>query len=400
MPPNEITPRDGITPWLAGGRPVWNPLTRQVTFLDPNVTATPYRTTDTQVIVANGANFTLTGDAILTDWRSPRFVPGLGFGSYTRPTKFINPDGSYFWSQGHASVFNIYNLTAAQVSAVATADPGHFDIFQRRYSNSALTPAPAAWDVVGASVYVPASVTNQRLYHWDKVNVSAANYGELRNGTYNLEVEQQLLPNLYFSAGWFRQDLDTLENDPISQLATTTVSVDTNTHLPDGRVNPNFQRVFVDAQDPDTAETPELNETFRAMLAYDLDFTKSAGWARWLGRHRLLGFASRVENQYTQIRARYAFTDPSDPRFLTPLTAFGLHTARAAGYRYAGNSSTSRQIYYVGDNGAVGYGPSTTSPSRRSVAPRSRRSRLTTIPAASGSRRTSPPGRHQYFRCA
>ena len=200
--PNEITPRDGITPWLSGGRPVWNPLTRQVTFLDTNVTTAPYRTSDTQVIVVNGANVTLTGDSILTDRRSPRFVPGLGFGSYTRPTKFINPDGSYFWSQGQASVFNIYNLTAAQVSAVATADPGYFDIFQRRISNSALTPAPAAWDVVGTSVYVPASITNRSLYDYKKVNVAAANFGSMRNGTYNLEVEQQLLPNLHFSAGW------------------------------------------------------------------------------------------------------------------------------------------------------------------------------------------------------
>ncbi|WP_138223251.1 TonB-dependent receptor plug domain-containing protein [Nibricoccus aquaticus] len=354
--PNQLTPRDGVTPWLRAGRPVWNPLTQQVTYLDTGAVSAPYRTNDTQVIVYNGANVTLTGDAVLTDPRSPRYVAGLGFPSYARPTQFINPDGSNFWMQGRAGAFNIYGFTQAQINA----DPTRFNAFNARIAQSSVFAAPIGiYDIVGGGNFVPSSVTDQRIYDWNEVNIAATNYGEMRNATYNLEFEQQLLPNLFFSAGWFKQDLDTLEQYPISQLATTTLMVDVNQFLPDGRANPNYLRPFVDAQDPDTAKTPETNETYRAMLAYDLDFTKNDGWSKWLGRHRLLGYVSRQEGNVTTQRFRRAFSDPSDPRYVVPLTAMGLQTARAAGYRFAGNASGSRQVYYVGDGSSVvGYGPS------------------------------------------
>lgn len=352
--PNQIMPRDGVTPWLQAGRPVWNPLTRQVTYLDSGRTTAAYGVNDTLVVPINGANVTLTGNAILTDTRSPRYVPGLGFDN-TRATFTINPDGSYLAYQRQATVFNIYGLTQAQVNA----DPVLFDVFQRRTTSSALPPTPNAWSLAPTNWVAP-SVSDKHLYNYDKYNITAANFGRMRNGTYNLEFEQQLLSNLFFSAGWFRQDLDTLENYGIAQQAPTTIQIDTNTHLPDGRVNPNLGRPYVSDVQADTAQTPETTETYRAMLAYDLDFTKHAGWSKWLGRHRFLGFVSHQENVQSFIRQRFAFSDPSDPRFLAPVDALGLQTARVPGFSYAANGSNISRFYYIGGtDGLVSSGPAT-----------------------------------------
>lgn len=352
--PNQLMPRDAITPWFQAGRPVWNPLTRQVTYLDTGATTGSYGVNDTLVVNINGSNVTLTGNAILTDSRSPRYVPGLGFDS-TRATFTINPDSSYLAYQRQATVFNIYGLTQAQVNA----DPVLFDVFQRRTTSSALPPTPAAW-ALAASNWVAPSISDKRIYNWEKYNITAANYGTMHNGTYNLELEQQILSNLFFSAGWFKQDLDTLENYGIAQQGPTTVQIDTNTNLPDGRANPNLGRPYVSDGQADTAQTPETTETFRAMLAYDLDLTKHNSWVHWLGHHRFLGFASHQENVQSFIRQRYAFSDPTDPRFITPVNGLGLQAARPAGYSFASNASSINRFYYIGSgNGLISSGTAT-----------------------------------------
>jgi hypothetical protein len=310
----------------------------------------------------------------------------MGFVNLTRPSRMINPDGSFFWTQSQAQTFGIYpgpvtgaalrtnevtgSLSAAGVFTAPTMGTGPgtpYDIWSRRLTSSALPPAPASYDFIGATTYVAPGLSNKSLYDWEKINLGAPNHGEMRNTTYNLELEQQIFSNLFFSAGWFRQDLDSLENYTLSQLAPLTVFVDTNKNLPNGQGNPNYLRPYVDIQDPDTAQRPETNETFRAMLAYDLDFTKHDGFSRWLGRHRILAFGQHQEDIITQFRYRFAFSDPSDPRFLQSETALpfpgatGGVAARASniGFRYAGNASTTRQAWYIGHNGVVTTAPAT-----------------------------------------
>jgi hypothetical protein len=388
--PNQLTPRDGITPWLAAGRPTWDPLTRMVTFLDTGVTRGPYTNQNSELVpqsaITPGNLVRISGDTVLTDRRSSQFIPGLGFVNLGRPVRMINPDGSFFWTQAQATTFNIYAhptianqaLTGAHVTGtlsgtgvftpptlgVGAGSP--YDVWSRRLTSSALAPAPITYDLIGGTSYVAPSINNKALYDWEKINIQAVNHGEQRATTYNLEFEQQLLPNLFFSTGWFRQDLDSLENYPLSQLAPTTVLIDTNKNLPNGQANPNYLRPFVDIQDPDTAQTPETREIYRAMLAYDLDFTKRDGFLRWLGRHRILAFAQHQEEISTSYRYRFSFSDPSDPRFLRSEVALpfagaaGGVTPRSAqvGFRYSGNANTSRHAWYVGGpNGVVTAAP-------------------------------------------
>jgi len=396
--PNQLTPRDGITPWVNAGRPTWDPMTKQVTFLDGNVgqanyanlISTTYVNSLNQLVPTSAINPALTrisGDTVLTDRRSSLFIPGLGFVSGGRPSREINSDGTFFWVQSQATVYNIYNnplvptaalrtnevtgsLSATGVFTAPTMGTGAgspYDVWNRRMTSSALAPAPASYDLLGSGVYVAPAINNKKLYDWEKVNITAANHGETRNSTYNLEFEQEITPDLYFAAGWFRQDFDSLESYPLSQLQTATIYVDTNKNLINGLANPNYLRPYLDTTDPDIAQSPESNEIYRAMLAYNLDFTKNAGWSRFLGRHRILAYAQHQEDIQTQIRYRLAFSDPSDPRFLQSNSALpfagatGGVAARPAGYRYSGNASSSRQVYYVGDaNSGVGYAPSTT----------------------------------------
>lgn len=380
--PNQMTPRDGITPWLEGGRPVWDPLTRMVTLLDGGATRGPYYNSNTELVPTNSFNPTpvrISGDTVLTDRRSSQFVPGLGFVNLGRPVREINPDGSFFWTQAQAGTFNIYpnplvstaalrtnevtgSLSAAGVFTAPTMGTGPgtpYDIWSRRLTTSAIRPAPATYDFIGGNAYIAPAINNKALYDWEKVNITATNHGEMRNTTYNLELEQQILSNLYFSAGWFRQDLDSLENYPLSQLAAATVLIDTNKNLPNGQANPNYLRPYVDIQDPDTAQTPQVIDVARAMLAWDVDFTKHSGFTRFFGRHRILAFGQHQEDVATQYRYRFAFSDPSDPRFLQSETALpfagatgGVGTrASNIGFRYAGNASTTRHAWYIGDAG-------------------------------------------------
>lgn len=374
--PNAMTPIDGVTSWLNGGRPTWDPLTKQVTFLDTGVTSAPYLNFGTQQVATNAFNSALVrinGDSILTDRRSTLFVPGMGIVSGARATREINPDGSFFWTQSQATVFNIYGnasvpgtaLNTAAVSGTINGTTGvptyptlgmaagsPYDIWSRRLTSSAAAPAPAAYDFIGSGAYIAPAVSNKSIYDWRKINIAATNHGEMRNSTYNLEFEQQLTPDLYFATGWFRQDLDSLENYPMSQTTAQTIFIDTNKNLPSGQSNPNYLRPYVESQDPDTARTPESSEVARAMLAYNLDFTKKDGWSKWLGRHKILGFAQHWEDIQTQMRYRIDFTDPSDPRFVTPTVALGGtggQAARVAGYHFANTGGETRQAYYIGN---------------------------------------------------
>lgn len=406
--PNQLTPRDGITPWIKAGRPVWDPLTRMVSYLDnPGVTKGPYLNSNTELVPTNSFNPSLvriSGDTVLTDRRSSQYVPGLGFVNLARPVREISPDGSFFWTQAQAQAFNIYpapggatafrsNEVTGTVGAngvfappvlpgtppIPQTMPGTlpgtlvpipgtaYDIWSRRLTTSVIAPAPATYDFIGGNAYVAPGVNNKALYNWDKINITSPNHGEMRNTTYNLELEQQITPDLFFSAGWFRQDMDSLENYPLSQLTAATLLIDTNKNLPNGQTNPNYLKPYVDIQDPDTARTPQTIEVSRAMLAYDLNFTKNSGFTRWFGRHRILAMAQHQEDIATQYRYRFAFSDPSDPRFVQSESALpfvgatGGVVARSAtqGYRFAGNASSTRQAWYVGGpNGIVTSAPS------------------------------------------
>ena len=63
-----------------------------------------------------------------------------------------------------------------------------------------------------------------------------------------------------------------------------------------GTANPYFGLPFVSegvGGGMDTFYSPQTDDNYRAMLAYDLDLTKQTGILKWLGHHRILGLAAR-----------------------------------------------------------------------------------------------------------
>src|SRR5207237_729233 len=134
--------------------------------------------------------------------------------------------------------------------------------------------------------------------------------------TYYLDLQQELLPNLNLDLGWFRQELKQFTDLPLSQSNATTLYVDTNSYLLDGRVNPHVGQVFVDTYASDLNVSRENNNNLRASLEYELNLAdKVPDWLRWLGHHRLMVVASRHDDVQTNLRYRESIIG-GDPNYL------------------------------------------------------------------------------------
>jgi hypothetical protein len=299
--PNSMTPRDFITPWLQAGRPSYDPLTRSVTILDTGKVIGPivFNTLSPGYIAGYP-----TGTGAFTTTTSPQYVPGLAVQDSTaRPVEYI--DGgvitAFFQRQPNFYAPAQTNPATAVPSAAslgyAPQDP-RYAILDRFMTASTNLPIPTA-SINGktytyGSYQLPGS-TSKSIYDYTKYNTLQANFSELHASNYSAEIEQQILPNLYFNAGWFRQDIDSAENATLSQLTGATLTVDTNINLPNGQKNPYYGLPYLSDIGPDTFFHPETDDNYRAMLAYDLDLTKQNNFLHWLGKHRFLGLWSEQD---------------------------------------------------------------------------------------------------------
>jgi hypothetical protein len=338
--PNFLTPRDFITPWFKAGRPVYDPTTRMITLLDGGATKGPYvSSTQSDGYVAGN----LTGAGVPSTLflgtsaafpvpntnPNPQFVQGIQFEDTGRPVRLINGGGTVDYFARNALVAGVNYPTAQTNPATATTtlanlgwvqgDP-RYSIMDRQWSSSTYTiPVSVVNNLTYATVngvpygtYNLPGVTNKSIYDWTKSNLAQTNFGHTRAANYNLEIEQQITPNLFFSAGWLRQDIDEVDNYTMGQLTGATVQVDTNVKLPDGRVNPYLGLPFVSegvGGGMDTFYSPQTDDNLRAMLAYDLDLRKQPGWARFLGRHRLLGLWTTQDSKRAVERWRNGYVD-------------------------------------------------------------------------------------------
>ena len=67
-----------------------------------------------------------------------------------------------------------------------------------------------------------------------------------------------------------------------NQLTGATLAIDTNYRLPDGSANPYFGLPFIaDGNGQDTFYQPQTDDNYRAMLAYNADFTTKSNWMKW-----------------------------------------------------------------------------------------------------------------------
>jgi len=384
--PNFLTPRDLVTPWLQAGRPSYDPTTRMITVQDTGRVVGPYVNNNQSPGYVNAA-LSPVGVAYLTGASvpstlflttpipntvaNPQFVQGIQFEDTARPIRLINggvPVDFFNRNPGFFAPAQTNPATAVPTPAslgwtiaspAINGNPNNdprFLINDRQWSSSNYTiPVTVVNNLTYATVngvpygnYQLPGVTNKAIYDWTKKNIAQTNWARTRAANYNLEIEQQITPDLFFSAGWFRQDIDSVENYTMGQLTGNTVQVDTNTKLPDGRVNPYFGIPFISegvGGGLDTFYNPQTDDNLRAMLAYDLDLSKKDNFLSRLGRHRLFALWTAQDSKRAIERWRNTFVagdGDATLRFL-PNLAF-------SGQNYALTTALMRK-YYLGNPG-------------------------------------------------
>ena len=374
--PNTISPTDYVTQWNLAGRPTYDALNKTFTFLSTGVVKGPYLSSasntlnstanaamvrayvmsqpgydpnlkntqspdathpnsasilDTAFTWYNGAP--IFGAAAATTIGGVLYVPGVAEINQGRARQQIANGQLQNWfqqlnGQGYRTAYGIAGNPAG--SAPLSNNPEsnmwnsalNSDIYNRdTYQSTGWTNNAA---VTNIGNYKYAGVTDRAIYDWKKINATEMNYGSGKNKNYNLELEQEFTKDLFLSAGWLRQDFSQMSNYTVGQQNAPSLMIDVNKYLPNGTANPYFGLPFVSDIDPDIYRLEQLDDHFRALLAYTPDFTNKDGWLKWLGHHQILGMWSRDESMATATRWR--------------LNWVGADTTSGA-YRYLPNSN-------------------------------------------------------------
>ena len=368
--PNSMTPRDLVTPWLNAGRPAYDPTTRTITVLDTGKTYGPYVSSANSPGAVAGNIFGAGAPSTLfltttppNTVPNPQFVPGIQFDDTSRPVRMI--DGTTNWLFQRNPVVAGVNYPTAQTNPATatvaltalwpTAGDPRYLIADRQWSDSTIVyPFKTVngtnytfLNGVAYGSYQNPTVNNKKIYDWTKYNHARTNFAHSRASNYNLEFEQQILPNLFFSAGWLRQDIDEADNYTMSQLTGATLQVDTNTKNIDGTPNKYFGLPFVSegvGGGLDNFYTPQTDDNVRAMLAYDLDLSKQSSVLRFLGRHRLLSLWSAQDSNRAQERWRMNYVSGDADATLRQVANLNIPgTAQWSGS--PGSSATMRKYY-------------------------------------------------------
>lgn len=359
--PNSITPRDFITEWRMAGMPAIDSTTGMVTITATGEVKGPYilnashpnaqqvrdyvlgvtgynpalrggapsgqAISDTNFTTYNGV--TLFGASAMTNTASVLHVPGLYLPN-SRPTmqivdgeviNYFQPTYNIRPTVGWGTATNPRGTNPTFPAAVGDVwtNAAWSDVFNRGFWSAGGRPVTA-----NIGNYRYPGVTDRDVYDWEEINVNQMNFGRDYASTYNIEFEQEIFDNLFFNAGWFRQQFESATNYTVAQLNATALFIDPNVRLPDGSANPMFGKPYVEDFDPDRYEHSMDNDSWRAMLAYEPDFTRNDGWTRWLGRHQILGLISRDES------------DRIDRRLRPAVVAAG---STAAAYRFMNNQN-------------------------------------------------------------
>ncbi len=390
--PNTLTPRDFVTEWNLAGQPYYDPTTHKIMSLATgkalsmvvDAATSPFAADLRDFITTlpgydatkwNAAKTTYNGVSIFgTTWTATTpagvspyvagqpfanalFVPGLGIANQGRSIMQIADGQLVNWFQ---PTYGYKYLTAFGTATNPAANPTTYPSNSAVYANRTWSDyftrtytASAGWSAIGngifGSSYRYPSVTDKSIYDWTEQNLNSMNFGSQENTTYNVELDQQLPWNLHLNAGWMRQDFSQRTNYTVAQLNVATLFVDTNKYLPDGSANPYFGKPYMEDQDADSYVTDELDDHYRAMLAWTPDFSRNKGWSKWLGRHQVLGMWSRDEYMTTTARQRLGYIAASGPavyRYLRNMNANADGTP--TGWRIIpSNGATLRRTYYL-----------------------------------------------------
>ncbi len=344
--PNFIDPSDYISNWIANGKPGWDPTTQTVTFANGTVTG-PYLNSTLDPRWSPGVSSGGTG--ALTGSTSAFYIPGIAFNGHN--TIFVNNGQiTSAWVSSGTSGSNTNGSAAVPVATARTL--AQWIVQNEAITNTSAPLAPVPPAATGATSYATwydKGVTNKAIYDWTKYNSQGANYGTANARTYSIDLQQQILPNLNLEVGWMRQEFNEWDHYGLGQSnQATRFEVDTNTKLMNGTPNPFFGTPFIYDYQEDSFNTPEHNNNLRALLAYNLDFTKREGWLSYLGKHQFSALVSQQKDWKNNLRYRLAF-DGGDPRFLP-----NQNPPIPNNFSWAGSASIQRNYYLAsGSSGGV-----------------------------------------------
>ena len=381
--PNSITPRDAVTPWIAGGRWTYNPVTGIMASLDTGEQRGPVsqvnsgpRIEETRSWIESQTGFdpalwnsnrtkyngvNIYGSGAFIDPSSILYTPGIALGGHegtggnSRPLYRIVNGGIHdyiYWrglGQGRYRVgFGTETDPAGNAPKVTTVEelydnPVAWTAYDTVWTNSHFDLRPET----GVADYIYPGVTDKSIYNWEKVNALQMNWAEKDNVTYNLEFEQRLLDDLVLSAGYFRQEYEEWTSYTVSQLNTATIAVDTNTHRPDGSPNELFGLPFLRGPSaPDNFQKEKENETMRAMIAWTPDFTRNDGWTQWLGRHQAIGLVSKYSTMDSFWRKRWYIIDSDEA-----VNSINLFEKNPLSTAYNKENRSVQRYWYLGQPG-------------------------------------------------
>lgn len=295
---NSMTPRDNVAVWRSRGSPTWDPIT-----------------------------FTGTSNGVRL---APNVIPaGLadGFGA-TRILQFI--DGGRIQITTKAA--NPNNATLGLSAS------------QRMLSPSGEAAAGPLYKISGS--------TDKNFYDWTEVNLAASGFQRQKAVISNVSLDQGLISTqrnrLDLNIAWRREDQDDYRRQFIGQLdgVGTTVTVDVNERLPDGRTNPFYLKTFIGGVNPQSFKKPVFNDNFRAQVAYQLDLRKEKNILKWLGLHRANAYGEYRVSIGAPSNLRYHDTVVDNPNLNGQITV--LQTNPNASI-VANNGALFYPLYYMGD---------------------------------------------------
>ncbi len=343
--PNFNEPADGVSFWRASGQPGWDPTTQTITLANGTKTG-PYL--NSTLDPRWNATLTSNGAGAFNSSTVATYVPSIT--TQGNNTIFFNAGMPvWFFAGSGSSGAGVNGSTAIPAATARTLTQW---IAQNTYMTQSRVPfapvPPASTGATSYSVFYNPGITNQSIYDWTKYNAAGSNYGTQVAKSYKVELNQQILTGLNLQLGWFRQEMFEWDHYGMGQTnAAPTVLVDTNTKLMDGRPNPFFGSPFVYDNQTDTYSSPETNNNLRGVLAYQHDFTKGQGFARFLsflGRAQLMALVSQQKDVINRGRWRFSL-DGGDPRFLPNQNNGNIPN----NFTFAGSANVQR-TYYMGTN--------------------------------------------------
>ena len=297
---NSLTPRDNISVWKSRGGATWDPVT---------FTAT-----------ANGQ-------------------------------KFVNPNAATIGQLGLADGFGntriLQFLDGDKIQLITKAANPNNPALGLTTTQRMLSPSG---DSVAGPLYKISGTTDRRFYDWESINLAASGFQVQSAILANVALDQGIIntprQRLHLNVAWRREDQDDYRRQFIGQLdgVGTTVNIDVNERLPDGRVNPYFLRPFIGGVNPQSFRKPVFSDTFRSQLAYELDLRNEKNLLKWLGLHRANGYGEYRVTVAAPQNLRYHDTVTDNVNYqgglanLTPTTSLANN-----------NGALFYPLYYMGN---------------------------------------------------